>query len=209
LILAAARLGVAVSEEDKQYTETRFSAEILKEAIAGARAVAARGKTDLSSQQLRVEHDDSEWTYDTVEEFLADFRKYRGYAYCSIYGGNFDLSVTFTRRDCTVSMKASSRSDIETVFDIFEKHANEAKLPPRPAPAPERVMPVVFMGHGRSDSWRDLKDHLQDKHGFKIEAYESGARAGHTRFTQRRSFSDSIAPQAEQRLTTVGLGSSS
>ena len=115
MILAVARLGVVISEEDKQYTETRFSAEILKEVVA------ARGKTDLSSQQLRVEHDDSEWTYDTVEEFLADFRKYRGYAYCSIYGGNFDLSVTFTRRDCTVSMKASSRSDIETVFDIFEK----------------------------------------------------------------------------------------
>jgi len=28
--------------------------------------------------------------------------------------------------------------------------------------------------------WRDLKDHLQDKHGYSIEAYEVGARAGHT-----------------------------
>jgi predicted nucleotide-binding protein len=25
-----------------------------------------------------------------------------------------------------------------------------------------------------------LKDHLTDKHGYKIEAYETGARAGHT-----------------------------
>jgi predicted nucleotide-binding protein len=28
--------------------------------------------------------------------------------------------------------------------------------------------------------WRDLKDHLQDKHGYQVEAYETGARAGHT-----------------------------
>jgi predicted nucleotide-binding protein len=39
---------------------------------------------------------------------------------------------------------------------------------------------VVFIGHGSNAAWRDLKDHLQDKHGFKIEAYETGARAGHT-----------------------------
>jgi len=28
--------------------------------------------------------------------------------------------------------------------------------------------------------WRDLKDHLAEKHGYQVEAYEVGARAGHT-----------------------------
>jgi predicted nucleotide-binding protein len=28
--------------------------------------------------------------------------------------------------------------------------------------------------------WRELKDHLQDKHGISVQAYETGARAGHT-----------------------------
>ena len=40
--------------------------------------------------------------------------------------------------------------------------------------------PSIFVGHGRSSLWRDLKDHLQDKHGFEVIAYETGARAGHT-----------------------------
>jgi predicted nucleotide-binding protein len=40
--------------------------------------------------------------------------------------------------------------------------------------------PRVFLGHGRSPVWRDLKDHLQDQHGLKVEAYETGSRAGHT-----------------------------
>jgi predicted nucleotide-binding protein len=37
----------------------------------------------------------------------------------------------------------------------------------------------VFIGHGRSEQWRDLKDHLHEQHGYAVEAYEIGARAGH------------------------------
>ncbi len=36
----------------------------------------------------------------------------------------------------------------------------------------------IFIGHGRSPLWRDLKDHLQDKHGFSVTAYETAPRAG-------------------------------
>jgi len=37
----------------------------------------------------------------------------------------------------------------------------------------------VQIGHGGSKQWRDLKDHLSDLHGYEVEAYEVGARAGH------------------------------
>jgi predicted nucleotide-binding protein len=40
--------------------------------------------------------------------------------------------------------------------------------------------PRIFIGHGRSSEWRDLKDHLTDKHSYQVVAYEVGARAGHT-----------------------------
>ena len=38
----------------------------------------------------------------------------------------------------------------------------------------------MFIGHGHSQDWKQLRDHLRDVHGFKIEAYESGPRAGLT-----------------------------
>ena len=44
----------------------------------------------------------------------------------------------------------------------------------------DQIRPIVFIGHGRSGLWRELKDHLQDLHGYAIEAFETGARAGHT-----------------------------
>jgi hypothetical protein len=162
----------------KTYDETRFSADVLKEAVLAVKEVAARAKADVSSLQLSVEHDESSWNYDTLDEFLADFRKFENSAYCSIYGSGYDLAVTIRRRSTEVSMKAPQRVEIEAIFEIFEKHAVKFRLEPLPAPLPKK--PTVFIAHGRSSQWRDLKDHLQDKHGFKIEAYETGARAGHT-----------------------------
>ena len=165
-------------KKTKRYLDTRFIAEALKEAIATTREVAARTKADLSSPLLNVDHDDSSWNYDSTEEFLADYRKYRGGSVVSLFGGGLDLTVSFGDRDTSVSMKTPQRKDIELVFDIFEKYSESSRLPPVPSPPP--ASPVIFIGHGRSLAWRDLKDHLQDKHGNKIEAYECGARAGHT-----------------------------
>jgi predicted nucleotide-binding protein len=64
---------------------------------------------------------------------------------------------------------------IEKVFDVFERNLIASKLP-----APALPSPQIFIGHGRSLPWRDLKDHLTDKHGYSVTAYEVGARAGHT-----------------------------
>jgi predicted nucleotide-binding protein len=38
--------------------------------------------------------------------------------------------------------------------------------------------PVIFIGHGRSDSWRQLKDHLGDDLRLTTEYYEKHSRVG-------------------------------
>jgi hypothetical protein len=45
---------------------------------------------------------------------------------------------------------------IERVLSVFGERAMSARVP-EPPPEP----PTVFIGHGRSPLWRDLKDHLQ------------------------------------------------
>jgi predicted nucleotide-binding protein len=165
-------------QKNKTYLDTRFTAEALKEAIAATRELAAREKVSLASPIFKVQHDDSTWYYDTIEEFLADYRKYQTSAYVRIFGIGVLLDFTFHGRNTTIHVGASQRVDIEAVFEVFEKNSETSKLPLLPSPPPAR--PVVFIGHGRSLAWRDLKDHLHDKHGIQIEAYESGARAGHT-----------------------------
>jgi predicted nucleotide-binding protein len=77
-------------------------------------------------------------------------------------------------------VSAVSRSEIERVFGVFEAVAASYVLPKKQRDAKLRESLVIFVGHGRSPEWRDLKDHLHDKHGFMVEAYETGARAGFT-----------------------------
>lgn len=167
-------------KKSKYYDEVRFSADVLNEASRLFKEIAAKHSVDLENKLLSVEHDDSSWKHDTMEEFFADYRKFQGYAYYSIYGPDYDLDVDVRSRSSNVSVKAPSRSDIEAVFEVFEKHLKSSFLPEIPKPPAPKAQPLVFIGHGKSPLWRDLKDHLQDKHSIRAEAYETGARAGHT-----------------------------
>jgi predicted nucleotide-binding protein len=156
--------------------EVRFSADVLR---AVFNAIGANsGK--LQGQRLKIDHDNETWHHDNIEEFLADYRKYQGSAWVWLLKEPFQLTVTVSLRSVDISVEAPSRPEIEAVFDIFEKNVDAARLPPLPKRSAPKVQPVVFIGHGRSTLWRDLKDHLQDKHSVKVSAYESGARAGHT-----------------------------
>lgn len=164
-------------KKTKDYDYTRFTAEVLSEASIRLADIANQKKLDVKYLTLSVDHDDSDWEYDSVEEFLADYRRYQQDATLHLSGGGYSL-VVWAHADYTrINVQGESRSDVESVFAVFEAARENCKLP-----TPKRVIspPVVFIGHGRSGQWRDLKDHLQEKHEYKIEAYESGARAGHT-----------------------------
>jgi predicted nucleotide-binding protein len=163
-------------QKDKLFAEARFSASVLRDASDRFRTLL--GPTvSFESQHLLVEHDDAEWTYDSVEEFIADYRRFQRGAKYALRGGQFALTVLVQSRMTRVAVEAPTRPAIEALFEVFENNLDAARLPPLEALDREIT---VFVGHGNSLLWRDLKDHLQDKHGIKVVAYESGARAGHT-----------------------------
>jgi hypothetical protein len=77
-------------------------------------------------------------------------------------------------------LPALTRGIIEATMAVFEKNrAACTPVPAQPVPAPLPPAPHIFIGHGRADDWRDLKDHLHEQHHYPVEAYETGARAGH------------------------------
>ena len=172
-------------EKTKKYKYTHFSADVLSEAGQAFRhEIDPEAKCEFS-YILDVSTGDAEWSHDSIEEFMADYRKSEGYVYfvvgqkespfsrlvVSVYGSDND-------RDSLVRVQAPDRPKVEAVFGVFEKHVDNSRLPIEP-PKPSRTKPTVFIGHGHSPLWRDLKDHLQDKHDYEVEAYEVGARAGH------------------------------
>jgi predicted nucleotide-binding protein len=78
-----------------------------------------------------------------------------------------------------VEIRAKDRQVIEKLFHVLEAQVDSAREIPDPVPAAKPDPPTVFIGHGRSIQWRMLKDHLADLHGYRVEAFETGARAGH------------------------------
>lgn len=117
--------------------------------------------------------------FDDEREFYADYRKSPDTATIGISDRKrkTSINIEYIKDSHTnISIEGESRGEIEEVFEIFEeKYEDSIEKPLTP-----KKKPVIFIGHGGSSQWRDLKDHLTDKHDYKIEAYETGSRAGHT-----------------------------
>ena len=168
-----------------------FPAEVFEELLSvKSTCIGKKDALEESLSILTVKHEDSTWDHNTLAEFLADYRKSilgAHFYYTANYKENgerirYEITVTFSKYSSMtvatdVSVTAGQREHIESAFEVFERNSEKA-LMPEPLVSIEK--PVIFIGHGHGDAWRDLKDHLHEKHDYKIEAYETGARAGHS-----------------------------
>lgn len=167
--------------KEKEYIRTKFPPEIIKEAVKTFNSVFKVQKKKISLD-LDVTFPDVRWEHNTEAEFFSDYRKdivsakYRR----SIYGEYTTLTIDWNGEYdnlTSVSVLGDEREKIEKVFEVFESNYKKYQKPEPPLPPPPK--PTIFIGHGKSEQWRDFKDHLHEKHGYDIEAYEIGARAGH------------------------------
>jgi predicted nucleotide-binding protein len=165
-------------EKTKHFHKTVFPPEVITEAFDTLRHLCPTLKKLSTGYTLyTIDFGTTQWDHDSEDEFFADYRRSPKQArFSKSAGEDHRLKVNIDRPCTDVSVEATTRATIEAVFAVFEKHAPAAAVD---EPAKPESEPVVFIGHGRSIQWRDLKDHLHEKHGFRIEAYEVGARAGH------------------------------
>jgi hypothetical protein len=162
-------------KKKKEYDNVRF----VTEAVLGAHHEMAeifKSHDCKPNFLLGADRDGEHWTYDSFEEFVSDFEKSNSASYVA-WVDKHELSFARYETYSVVSVKSPSREEIQRIFNLFEKHLSISQIPPRPQ-KPRKIR--VFIGHGHNDQWRDLKDHLHEKHGYEVEAYEIGARSGHT-----------------------------
>ena len=168
-------------KKERHFHETKFAPETIRRILD---IIEGRLPAEIPRSRgalLRVTFPDATWTHDSLDEFFADYRRrctrvYMDQSVASSQAAGLSLSFSDYCTDVTVT--APSRELIEAAFECIEEAVPTAKYPrpPEAAPKPE---PRIFIGHGRDSQWRQLKDHLQDQHGYSIVAYEVGARAGH------------------------------
>ena len=170
-------------KKDKTYPLVKFSSDKLQQVYQKWLSITPQD-SDSRNTILSVAFSNETWSYDTDPEFFADFQK--DYERANFVKTKFDKSssavshqfyFSASRTEASLQIQAPSRAEIEEVFNVLDKDWESFKLPSISA---VKFEPSIFIGHGRSNQWRDLKDHLSDKHEYKIIAYETGARAGHT-----------------------------
>ena len=170
-------------KRDTTYISTLFSADVLREAYQVFKSQIDPTAESEVHFSYNVQIGNDTWSQDSFEEFLADYRRGTGWVYFrmqqyeSKHSHEMLVSVHGQCNDrfTQVVVEAQTRPQIEAVFSVFENHIEDSQLPTDSS----STKPTIFIGHGRSRQWRDLKDHLQDQHGYVIVAYEVGARAGH------------------------------
>ena len=167
----------------KRYARVVFTPEVIEEAAAVTRDALPQGRRDVNECYLTIELADGEtWDYDSEEEFYAAYRA--GFQHASLmkhFGfGAGVLSFEVHGVETRVTVAMPSRVAVEKVFGVIELAVDKCTVPMPPGEKGRLHEARVFIGHGRDPQWRDLKDHLHEKHGFYVEAYETGVRAGLT-----------------------------
>lgn len=169
-------------EKTKTYKGVIFSPEVLRAAIQALIATLSPDKRKMTGEGLYITLSSGErWSNYSEDEFFSDYRKGFEYAhFYKTYGYESSLKVFAYSHASEVSVQMPDRGEVERVFEIFESSVERCRIPEPPPKKRQRPIVKIFIGHGHDRQWRDMKDHLHEKHGLHVEAYEIGARAGLT-----------------------------
>jgi len=157
------------------YPGILFDSKTISDAERAIRSLVPPDRAKLSLVTLDVEIDNARWSFDTLEEFLAAVDSGSCTLQIALADGKYRLIVSKVEDPgySTVEVTAGTRVEVESVWSVFDANSVRCKIPS----AKEQAK--IFIGHGANKLWRDLKDHLQDKHDYQIVAYEIGSRTGH------------------------------
>lgn len=158
-------------QKKKYYYNIKFPAHVLEESHNKFRSeLNLKGAGD-KFQHLVAKIADEQWGFDTRVEFLAEYPKSDFYMFDQIESdGRFNLEGE--KNNVSIEITLPEKKQIESVFAILERNLEKSKI------IISSKSINVFIGHGHDSQWKDLKDHLHDKHGFNVIAYEVGPRAG-------------------------------
>lgn len=164
--------------KSKKYPYTYFSPDAIREAINVLEKISSI--ENLRPSILNLCFGSESWEHDNISEFFADYIKNPESVFLNIYHekNGFALKYHYFKKTTEIGVNGNNRKEIEDIFNVFDSYSTRCQVSADEADLKEN-RPKIFIGHGRKDDWNELANHLNYKHGFQIEAYETGARAGH------------------------------
>ena len=169
-------------KKEKIYTFIKFPPEVIMKAHQLFLDCLPESERSSKPSLLQVSQGSETWEFDTLDEFIAEYRK-KETDECHLLQSKSGMEFSLTAhlpQSSRVRVGLDSRENIERIFNAFETSYSRLKSSKQDLEKNLRESIKIYIGHGRSTQWRDLKDHLHDKQGFDVIAYETGTRAGYT-----------------------------
>lgn len=180
--------GVRFSESTINLAFTEFARLAGATPIRESEWLTAEARPAAWMTYFKVDAGERAWTYDNADEFFTDLRQpydiatvdFRMSRTASKYDNPLKVDIINYSQRAVVTVVGEERATVLAMMGVFDRSAPDNLLPVEEQTSSEVEQPRVFIGHGRDQAWRDLKDHLTDHHQYEVVAYETGTRSGHT-----------------------------
>ena len=166
----------------------KFTEDVIRKSIEKFdKAFNKKGALNVHFSNLTVEISNNEWKFDEEDHFFMSYkdctsahysrnlRKSQHSLEVASISFHYHKSLRFT------IVRVEARDKVENVrtliLEVMEFLSSKEQQCRLPEDSDSNLK--IFIGHGHSKAWRELKDHLVDKHNYSVSAYETGARAGH------------------------------
>jgi hypothetical protein len=156
------------------FANLRFPGSILRQAISTMEKLpSAKGPGRYSS--LTATLGAEQWEFNHAEEFFAGLPDaHRAALYFRVPLKSADLMCSMSyyldQSGASVSIESERRSEIQAVMNIF-RDSQEQATPiheiKEDIESTEQQPFNIFIGHGHSPDWKQLRDHLREKHDIR------------------------------------------
>jgi predicted nucleotide-binding protein len=159
----------------KSFGPIRFSRWTLADMFESARSMLGAAEDRVIAGPMSVTRGSETWTLTTLEQFFVEIGNgYDSFWMTRMWDGGRSLNLSYSGA-FRVAMNAPDRDTAQSVAQMIQGKLSEGEVV---AVDVRRLR--VFIGHGRSDAWKDLKDHLADVQHIDVEAYEVASRSGYS-----------------------------
>ena len=170
-----------IYECERKYKNIFFKLNTIRKASDLFDSLLVDSDAEPPTCKCAVERRGETWWYNDLEPFYTDYRSTDPQSVKiqrSQDANEFNL-VCSKSEGSTVRISGKDRIQIQDLIALFDEQCDELNNVLK-IELDSSKQPVIFIGHGPSNQWRELKDHLHDQHQYNVIAYETGARSGHS-----------------------------
>lgn len=157
------------------FKRTLFTEAVIRKVVEMMESKAGRGHANVA---LRINREDHKWNLDTLDNFFEEYNHgFNRMNFSQMFGHHYNLEMGTTAMDYDfeVSITSPNKSDIQEIIAFLAEHHEDCSIDKL---YNSLKKPFIFIGHGRKNDWKDLRDHLRDLHNYDVRFYESCDRSG-------------------------------